>query len=37
MKLLIDDANIAKIKKISEFFPVDGGTSSFVKVGIGHG
>ena len=23
MKLLIDDANIAKIKEISEFFPVE--------------
>ena len=28
MKLLIDDANIAKIKEISEFFPVDGVTTN---------
>lgn len=28
MKLLIDDANIAKIKEISEFYPVDGVTTN---------
>lgn len=28
MKLLIDDANIQKIKEISEFFPVDGVTTN---------
>lgn len=28
MKLLIDDANVAKIKKIHEFYPVDGVTTN---------
>ena len=28
MKLLIDDANVQKIKEISEFFPVDGVTTN---------
>ena len=28
MKLLIDDANVQKIKEISEFYPVDGVTTN---------